>query len=186
MNEELELSEAGMDLVQAFEGCLKKQGDFYHAYKCPANVLTIGWGHTNHHGRKFDEHSRWTMDDCNKAFMEDMEGFERAVRKAVKVSLKQYQFDALVSFTYNCGEGNLNKSTLLKKVNAGDFGHWHPDKGGTGAAAEFPKWNKANGKVLNGLVRRRASESLMFQNIPDHDYNGMPDTMPQEVDVPHD
>ena len=92
----------------------------------------------------------------------------------------------MVSFTYNVGAGNLNKSTLLKKVNAGDFGHWRKDKGGTGAAAEFPKWNKANGKVLNGLTRRRASESLMFQNVLDLDYDGAPDTMPQELDVPND
>lgn len=177
MNDDLELSEAGMRLVQAFEGCLTKKGDHYHAYRCPANVLTIGWGHTNHHGRQFDEHARWTLAECDQAFMEDMDGFERAVRKAVIVPLKQYQFDALVSFTYNCGEGNLKKSTLLKKVNASDF---------DGAAKEFIKWNKANGKVLNGLTRRRKSEALMFQNITDLDYDGAPDTMPQEIDVPHD
>ena len=84
-----------MRLVQAFEGCLKKKEGHYHAYRCPANVLTIGWGHTNHHGRQFDEHSRWTQAECDQAFMEDMEGFERSVRQAVKVPLKQYQFDAL-------------------------------------------------------------------------------------------
>ena len=55
-----------------------------------------------------------------------------------------------------------------------------------GQLAEFPKWNKANGKVLNGLTRRRASESLMFQNVLDLDYDGAPDTMPQELDVPND
>ena len=156
MNDDLELSEAGMKLVQAFEGCLKKKGDYYHAYRCPANVLTIGWGHTNHHGIEFDEHTRWTLQECNQAFLQDMEGFEKAVRKAVKVPLEQYQFDALVSFTYNCGEGNLNKSTLLKKVNAGDF---------KGAAQEFKKWNKAAGKVLNGLTRRR---SVRVADVPEH------------------
>jgi lysozyme len=91
--------------------------------------------------------------------------------------LTAYQFDALTSFTYNCGEGNLKKSTLLKKVNAGDF---------EGAALEFHKWNKANGKVLAGLTRRRASESLLFQGITDEDYDGKPDqhAMPQSVDAP--
>ena len=109
--------------------------------------------------------------------------FEADVRRLVKVRLAPWQFDALVSFTYNCGAGALSSSTLLKKVNAGDF---------EGAALEFHKWNKAGGKVMNGLVRRRASESLLFQNIPDNDYDGkpdkkiepLPDPMPQSVDVP--
>ena len=112
-----------------------------------------------------------------------MEEFESAVQRLVKVELEQWQFDALVSFTYNCGEGNLQKSTLLKKVNAGDF---------DGAALEFHKWNKGGGKVLAGLVRRRASEALLFQNIKDENYDGKPDKviapmrepMAQEVDDP--
>jgi lysozyme len=96
------------------------------------------------------------------------------------VDLQPYQFDALVSFTYNVGSGNLNKSTLLKKVNARDF---------EGAANEFHKWNKANGQVMNGLTRRRNSEALMFENIPDMDYDGKADKplpMPQAVDSPDD
>ena len=67
--------------------------------------------------------------------------------------LLTHQYDALVSFCYNCGEGNLAKSTLLKKVNAADH---------VGAAKEFHKWNKGGGKVLAGLTRRRASESLLL------------------------
>jgi lysozyme len=112
-----------------------------------------------------------------------MASFERAVRKLVRVPLTDYQFDALVSFTYNCGEGNLAKSTLLKKVNAEDH---------AGAAKEFHKWNKANGKVLAGLTRRRASESLLYQGIPDLDYDGKADPkppkhpMPQAIDSPED
>ena len=112
-----------------------------------------------------------------------MEGFEAAVRRLVKVPLNANRFDALVSFTYNCGEGNLAKSTLLKKVNAGDH---------KGAAAEFHKWNKGGGKVLPGLTRRRASESLLYQGIPDKDYDGKADPkppshhMPQAVDQPED
>ena len=175
MNENLTLTNVGADLIKHFESCLKKKGEHYHAYKCPAGVLTIGWGHTNHHGRKFDASSRWTMVECNEAFGEDMEGFEQAVRRLVRVALEPYQFDALVSFTYNCGEGNLKKSTLLKKVNAGDF---------EGAALEFHKWNKAGGKVMKGLVRRRASEALLFQDIPDLNYDGEADPMPQAVDSP--
>lgn len=175
MNDNLRLTGAGADLIKHFESCLKKKGEHYHAYSCPAGVLTIGWGHTNHHGRKFDASSRWTAQQCDEAFLEDMEGFESAVQELVEVELAPWQFDALVSFTYNCGEGALQKSTLLKKVNAGDF---------EGAALEFHKWNKANGKVLAGLVRRRASEALLFQNIPDFDFDGTPDPMPHEVSVP--
>jgi lysozyme len=108
----------------------------------------------------------WTQKDCDDCFMEDMRHFEDAVHKLVKVPLKQHQFDALVSFCYNCGEGNLRKSTLLRKVNAGDF---------AGAAQEFKKWVKAGGTTLKGLVRRRNSESLMFQGKRDSDYDGVED-----------
>jgi lysozyme len=145
--------------------------------------LTIGLGHTNHHGRKFDANSRWTAGECTEAFLEDMAGFEAAVRRLVTVPLAGHQYDALVSFTYNCGEGNLAKSTLLKCVNRGDHKQ---------AAAEFLKWNKGGGKVLPGLTRRRASESLLYQGIPDMDYDGKADPkppvepMPQAVDNPED
>jgi lysozyme len=183
MNEDRVLTVAGANLIKHYEGCLKKVGGYYQPYHCPAGVLTICWGHTHHHGREFNADSRWTMEECNQAFLEDMGTFERAVRKLVKVPLEPWQFDALVSFCYNCGEGNLAKSTLLKKVNAGDF---------EGAALEFHKWNKGGGKVLAGLTRRRASESLLFQNITDADYDGKPDKvivpipepMPQAVDDP--
>ena len=60
MNENLTLGKPG-GTFKHFEACLEKKGDHYHAYRCPANVLTIGWGHTNHHGRQFDEHSRWSL-----------------------------------------------------------------------------------------------------------------------------
>jgi lysozyme len=185
MNEDRKLTAAGAALIQHFEGCLEKSGDRYRSYKCPAGVDTIGFGHTGHHGKKFDAASRWTLQECHEAFLEDMGTFERAVRRLVEVPLTAYQYDALVSFCYNCGEGNLAKSTLLKKVNAGDF---------EGAALEFHKWNKGGGKVLPGLVRRRASEALLFQNIPDENYDGKPDKvikppphpMPQDVDAPGD
>jgi lysozyme len=183
MNEDRTLTQAGANLIHHFEGCLKKDGAHFKAYHCPANVLTIGWGHTNHHGRKFDAATRWTMEECDAAFHEDMAGFEKDVRKLVTVPLTDYQYDALVSFAYNCGAGNLAKSTLLKRVNAGDH---------AGAAQEFKKWNKGGGKVLAGLTRRRASESLLYQGIPDLDYDGKADPkppkepMPQAVDSPED
>jgi lysozyme len=192
MNEDLSLTPAGANLVKHFEGCLQPHQGKYKSYLCPAGVRTIGWGTTSEHNHPIKADTVWSKAQCDSAFLHDMEKFEAAVRKHVTIELEPWQFDALVSFTYNCGEGNLQKSTLLKKVNAGDFGSWSEDEGGTGAAAEFPKWNKANGKVLDGLVRRRASESLLFQNITDENYDGKADPgagpaiapMPQAVDPP--
>ena len=85
----------------------------------------------------------------------DMSGSVRAVDRLVKVPLSQKHKDALVSFTFNLGEGNLGSSTLLRRLNAGE----DPD---TVAEEEIPRWNKGNGQVLNGLVRRRAAEVAFF------------------------
>ncbi len=82
--------------------------------------------------------------------------YEKAVNDYVKVPLTQNEFDALVSFTYNLGAGNLLSSTLLKKLNAGDK---------AGAANQFDVWNKAGGKVLQGLVTRRAAEKDLFLKL---------------------
>ena len=183
MNGDLKLSAAGANLIKHFESCMKRIGpDRYQAYVCPAGVLTIGWGTTKTDKFKFGPSTVWSMADCDEAFTDSMKEYEAAVHRLVKVPLQQWQYDALVSFTYNCGAGNLQKSTLLKKLNAGDY---------EGAALEFHKWNKGGGKVLNGLVRRRASEALLFQNIPDQNYDGEPDVitpmvepMAQQVDQP--
>jgi len=168
------LSPAAFALIKSFEGCHKKDGAMFKPYVCPGGVLTIGWGHTNHHGRQFDKNARWTQQQCNAALEEDLQGFAAQVDSIVKVPVKQHQFDALVSFAYNVGIGNLKSSTLLKKVNAGN-----PE----GAALEFHKWKYSQGKVLPGLVRRRAAEALLFQGIPDLDFDGKPDPMPQTVGI---
>ena len=156
MNDALTLSPAGLKLVQSFEGCEKavKGSRRFKAYVDPVGVLTIGWGHTNATGRRFTADTVWTQAECDAALREDMAKFESAVRGLVKVELEQCQFDALVSFAYNCGVGNLKSSTLLRKVNRRDF---------SGAAREFAKWNKAGGRVLKGLTRRRAAEATLFQ-----------------------
>ena len=166
------VSPSAFALIKSFEGCHKSSGAMFKPYVCPGGVLTIGWGHTNHHGRKFDENARWTQQDCDAALEEDLQGFAADVAALVKVPLKQHQFDALVSFAYNVGIGNLKSSTLLRKLNAGD-----PE----GAALEFHRWNRSKGKVLPGLVRRRAAEALLFQGIADLDFDGNPDAMPQAV-----
>lgn len=156
MNDGLRLSQDGAALVKHFESCLVDNHDgTFRAYLCPAGKLTIGWGHTNDHGRRFDASSRWTQAECDAAFSEDMQGFEAHVHRLVMVPLSQHQFDALVSFTYNCGDGALQRSALLSKLNRGDY---------DGASREFPKWNRGGGRVLNGLVKRRAAEMMLFQD----------------------
>jgi lysozyme len=160
------LSPKGEALIKSFESCMRAVPAGFQAYFDPVHVLTIGWGHTNHNGRQFDVSSIWTQAECDAEFDSDMAVFVAAVNRLVIVPLNQDQFDALVSFTFNVGETNFRASTLLKKLNAGDY---------VGAAQEFQRWNKADGKILPGLTRRRACEALLFQSIPDTNYDGIPD-----------
>lgn len=120
------------------------------AYLCPAGVWTIGYGHTGSDvwpGLVITkEWAEWLLD-------EDLKKFEAYVSGYVKVDLTQDQFDALVSFTYNVGAEAFKNSTMLKKLNAGDY---------EGAAKEFPRWNKSKGKVLPGLVKRAEAQRKLF------------------------
>jgi GH24 family phage-related lysozyme (muramidase) len=137
------INQAGLELIKNFEG-LKLE-----AYLCPAKVPTIGYGTTT--GVKMGD--RITAAQAEALLRKDVEKFEAAVRKLVTVPLNDNQFSALVSFTYNLGAGALQKSTLLKLLNQGDY---------ESASQEFLKWNKAGGKVLTGLVRRRQAEQALF------------------------
>lgn len=172
-------SARGLALIKSFEGCLKPAGDGKLVpYICPAGVLTIGWGHTNDGGRSFTKDDVWRQDECDQALGADMVRYEAMVERHVTVVLTQGQFDALVSFTYNCGEGNLAKSTLLRRVNARDW---------DGAANAFAAWNRGGGKVLAGLTRRRAAEAAMFRGASPAAHLGFTsedDPMPQRVDAP--
>lgn len=111
---------------------------------------TIGYGST----RGVKKGMTITLDEANTRLAADMDQAGSAVTRWVDVPLSQNQFDALCDFVFNLGEGNFRGSTLLKKLNAGDY---------AGAAAEFPRWNKASGKVLPGLVTRRAAERALFE-----------------------
>ena len=177
MNESLTVSPAGLKLIQSFEGCEKRTGRCrFKAYVDPVGILTIGWGHTNATGRQFTRDEVWTRAECDAALREDLGVFEAGVRALVKVALEQCEFDALVSFAYNCGIGNLKSSTLLRKLNRGDP---------AGAAAEFARWNKAGGRVLSGLTRRRAAEATLFQGAGRIEVNAREDgPMAQAVDAP--
>lgn len=138
-------SQAGVNLIKSFEGCKLT------AYQDSAGVWTIGYGHTSgvYSGMKITEAQ------AEQYLKGDLVTAENAVNGKVTYSIKQNQFDALVSFTYNVGSGNFGSSTLLKKLNQGDI---------NGAANEFGKWIYAGGQVLDGLVKRRAAEKEMFLN----------------------
>jgi lysozyme len=139
----MKLSKAGADLIKKYEGCRLT------AYLCPANVWTIGWGHTGN----VKKCQTITQVQADALFDKDIQRYVDGVNDVVKVELNQNQFDALVSFAYNCGVDALRKSTLLKYVNGEEFSK---------ASAEFDRWNKGNGKVLAGLVRRRFEEKELF------------------------
>lgn len=148
-------SAACIALVQQFEGCAKKQanGQFI-AYPDPGSggdPWTIGWGTT---GPDVKPGVTWTQAQCDARLAKDLTGFAAKVSGAIGAAeTSQNQFDALVCFAYNVGIGNLLSSTLLKLHKAGDFAD---------AAAQFARWNKAAGKVLPGLTKRRAAEAALY------------------------
>ncbi|NIJ21083.1 GH24 family phage-related lysozyme (muramidase) [Sphingomonas naasensis] len=142
-------------LVQQFEGCAKKQADgSFSAYPDPgtgADPWTIGWGST---GADIKPGVIWTQQQCDARLAQDLASFGARVAGVVgSAATSQHQFDAMVSFAYNVGIGNLSSSTLLRLHKAGDF---------AGAQAQFGRWNKAAGKVLPGLTRRRAAEAALY------------------------
>lgn len=149
----MKTSFAGIALIQQFEGRRLE------AYKCPAGVWTIGYGHTSAAGKpEVKPGLVITKQEANDILVRDLVRYEDAVDRLVKVPLTQNQFDALVSFTFNVGEGALAKSTLLKRLNAGDY---------NAVPAELMKWTKAGGKELPGLVRRRRAECAMWREVDD-------------------
>lgn len=170
----MKISKAGLDLIRSFEGYLRKlpNGDCV-AYRCPAGVWTLGWGCTE----GVSEGMIWTKARAEDALRSEIAKHEAAVMRLVTIDLNQNQFDALVSFSYNVGSGALSKSTLLRKLNAGDF---------PGSQAEFMKWNKAGGKQLRGLSRRRAAEAELFATRTEAEAEKVEDVpvMPQAVDAP--
>jgi lysozyme len=148
-------SQACTKLIQQFEGCAKKRPDgSFEAYPDPGSggdPWTIGWGST---GADIKRGVVWTQQQCDDRFTEHLDEFGAKVAKLLgDAPTTQHQFDALVSIAYNVGTGNLGSSTLLRKHKAGDH---------EGAAAEFAKWNKAAGKVMAGLTRRRAAEAALY------------------------
>ena len=146
----MEISQEGLSLIKKFEGCELE------SYKCAAGVWTIGYGSTN----GIEEGMEISQERADMLLLEDVEVFEEAVNKLVEVSLEQNQFDALVSWTFNLGSTNLQNSTLLKVLNNEDY---------EGVPSQIKRWNKAGGEVLQGLVRRREAEALLFEGKEWHE-----------------
>lgn len=140
----MKINKEGLELIKKFEGLKLK------SYRCPANILTIGYGHT----KGVKENQEITEEEATKLLLEDISTFETGVKNLVTSKINENQFSALVSFSFNLGLGNLKSSTLLKKVNINPN-----DKS---IKLEFVKWNKAGGKVLSGLTSRRKSESELY------------------------
>lgn len=166
----MKLGKAGEDLMHKFEGCRNKP------YLCPAHIWTIGYGHVLYQEQirlpmvrvegknipmirkemplKPEDNRVWTKEEINELFRVDVENFERGVLRLVPGSAgRQGSFDALVSFAFNAGLGNLQRSTIRMKANRGDW---------EGAADAFRMWTKGGGKVLPGLVKRREAEIALF------------------------
>lgn len=141
-------SENGINLIKQFEGCRLT------AYQDSVGVWTIGYGWTQPvDGKPVGKGMTITQQKADDLLKQGVIQYENGVNSLVKVQLNQNQFDALVDFAYNLGVNALKGSTLLKKLNAGDY---------AGAANEFTKWNKAGGKELAGLTRRREAEKSLF------------------------
>ncbi|QZS46299.1 lysozyme [Enterobacter cloacae complex sp.] len=144
----MQISDKGLALIKQFEGCKLT------AYRDSVGVWTIGYGWTQPvDGKPIRAGMTIKQETAERLLKTGLVSYESDVSRLVKVDLTQGQFDALVSFTYNLGARSLSTSTLLRKLNAGDY---------AGAADEFLRWNKAGGKVLNGLTRRREAERDLF------------------------
>jgi lysozyme len=143
----LSLSQDGIDLIHAFEGCVLK------IYKDSAGIDTIGWGHRVWPEEISQFQNGITQEQADALFLNDAKKKEHSVHDLIFYPLNQNQFDALVSFTFNLGRKNLEQSTLRRMVNEGRI---------DAAAREFERWIYINKIPSNGLRRRRKAESLMF------------------------
>lgn len=142
----MRISQKGIDLIKSFEGCI------LHTYKCPAGVYTIGYGST---GQFVKPGMTISLKQAESLLRVDLNRFEVAVNGLVQVPLTQAQYDALISLAFNIGVGAFTQSTLLRKLNTGDY---------EGAANEFLRWTRGGGKILGALVKRRKRERELFNN----------------------
>jgi lysozyme len=146
----MKISEQGLELIRQFEGLR------LNAYRDAGGIWTIGYGHTSAAGQPHVEQGMSiTREEATRILARDAAQFANGVARRVHVEISQAQFDALVSFAYNVGLGNFERSSVLKAVNARDF---------AAVPRRLALWTKAVGKTLPGLVRRRAAEGALFQS----------------------
>ena len=141
----MKLGERGTEILKYFEGCKLT------AYQDSVGVWTIGYGHT----KGVYDGMTITQDQAEQMLLSELEEYEVYIKDMVTVPLTQNQFDALVVWVYNLGPTNFRNSTLLKELNAGNY---------NAAGQEITRWNKAGGKVLAGLVKRREAEAQLFSD----------------------
>jgi len=141
----MNISVEGLSLIKKFEGCELE------AYEDAVGVPTIAYGRT----KNVNMGDTCTQEQAEEWLQEEMNEYEGYINDQVNVVLEQNQFDALVSWVYNLGPSNLSSSTMLKVLNEGKYNE---------VPAQIRRWNKAGGKVLEGLTRRREAEALLFQN----------------------
>jgi len=141
----MKISKVGLDLIKDFEGCELT------SYQDIVGIWTVGYGCT---GPGIGKGMVITTQEAENMLRRHLERVEAAIERMVTVPLTQGEFDALCSFCYNLGEGALKGSTLLKLLNASDY---------DGAAQQFERWNKAGGKEVAGLTRRRQAEKRLFE-----------------------
>ena len=157
----MQISQEGVTLIKHYEGCPKDADGNAVAYRCPANKPTIGYGSLKlKDGTPVEDNMTITMEEAEELLAHELKEYEGYIHDLVKVELNQNQFDALVSWVFNLGPTNLKNSTMLKVLNNGEY-----DK----VPSEMKRWNKAGGKTLQGLIRRREAESLLFKNEPWHE-----------------
>jgi lysozyme len=145
----MQISEEGLSLIKKFEGCPVDQDGNCYAYQDVVGVWTIGFGRT----KDVKEGDKMTKEEAIYLLQEEMMEYEGYINDLVEVPLEQNQFDALVSWVYNLGSGNLQSSTMLRVLNEGKYEE---------VPAQIRRWNKAGGEVYEGLVKRRESEAVMF------------------------
>ena len=138
-------SDAGLELTKRFEGLRLE------AYQDCAGIWTVGYGHT---GRDVTPGRRVSEFEAEVLLRVDLRDAVACVNRYVEEPIEQHHFDALVDFCYNAGRGNFVRSTLLAKLNLGDF---------FGAAVQFGHWVNVDGKPVAGLIRRRAAEADLFR-----------------------
>jgi GH24 family phage-related lysozyme (muramidase) len=159
----LSFSQDGIDFLKGWESEVKEEGK-HVLYDDDAGYCTIGYGHLVGGKKSCESISATTPQnfkdglsdaDAEELFEEDLSGFVSHIQSKVTVDLHQYEFDALVSFSFNVGKGNFSSSTMLKKLNNSKYDE---------VPAEFPRWNKSGGVVMNGLTKRRNREADIFKN----------------------